>query len=134
MTKAARQRRQQRNRRYCVHASDQRNITLTLTPIPIMGAVIPRSSIAGVSERPGLIRVETKGGQVYEIYPGLRRKQVEKTHKAFGDLAPNTGARLARIEDKDAPAPRGDVEPDPSAPQPMAGRQNGPTRSERDGK
>lgn len=78
------------NVRYYVTGHNADTIMLKRAILPGTAVAIPRATIASIAQTLGVIRVETTGGHVYEVYPGLRRTQRAKTVEAFGaDRVPN---------------------------------------------
>lgn len=54
-----------------------------MTPGRTKIASIPRSSIISVTQSIGKYRLETTGGNIFEVVPGMTRKQREKNAAAF---------------------------------------------------
>jgi acyl CoA:acetate/3-ketoacid CoA transferase alpha subunit len=66
----------------------------------IATVTIPRSNIASVrrSGLTGFFRVETNGGKVYEVLPGIRGETAKRTVQAFGMEERGAGVQ-AQVEE-----------------------------------
>jgi acyl CoA:acetate/3-ketoacid CoA transferase alpha subunit len=85
--------------RYYVTSFNETNINLR-KQMSIATVTIPRANIASVrrSGLTGFFRVETNGGKVYEVLPGIRGETAKRTLQAFGMEERDAGLQ-AHIEE-----------------------------------
>ena len=85
--------------RHYVMSFNETNVNLR-KQMSIATVTIPRANIASVrrSGLTGFIRIETNGGKLYEVMPGIRGDTAKRTLQAFGMEERGAGLK-AQVEE-----------------------------------